>query len=271
MKKLKNYLTAISISLLTVGILSCEDDKEKIGVAVETIEAEAGFDLSDRSDWVLIMGGYVYDFTVDGNQLTGSCRETPYHFSYGLPSANGAEEVCLYHPDYLRTSTKLSPREPEIIDQSTLFKFTYYDPLRGPYIGDIVPNIRNITFYHFNALLNFKLSGIPEDAKVTIRTENIYTILPLQDGEDKAVYKAIVPPSNRKESLSLIVEVNGKAYEAIIRWDTAKERTKGFAHNFDAIGDSTLLTFTARIDAEDKLVIEDMEIEGWSTNWPISR
>jgi len=271
MNILKNYLATICFSILSIGLLSCEDDKEKIGVAVESIEAEAGFDLSNRSDWVLLMGGYVYDFTVSGNKLKGSFRETPYYFSYGLPSANGSEEISLFHPNYLGTKTKTSPPEPRIIDQSTLYKLTYYDPLRGPYIGDIVPNIKNITLYHFNALLSFRLSDIPKEAKVTVRERNIYTILPLQDEEDKAVYKAIVSPSNRNDNLVLIVEVNGKTYETIIRWDMAKAKTKGSAYHFDAIGDSSLLTFTARIDAEDKLVIEDMEIEGWSTSWPISQ
>lgn len=281
----QNYLSKVFFSILSPFILiSCSDNAitpdESQGVAVERIDANINFSLEHRQDWTLSLSNYKYNYTINGNVLNATASGEPFRFRPTETTANGSHEILLRSPLYgslsvfeTQTQNRAMNQIFYIGDQTTEEKLTICDVLRGPYIGNIVSHLKDITLYHMNALLDFTLTDIPDDAEVTILPKIGYDpyIKPWRDGSS---CKAIVLPNCDTEDLTLCIKTKNKTYVKLIPWTSAEEKEptkRSLPVQFGKLGNSTLLQFEARINAEDELVIEHLSIEFWSTRWPLTQ
>ena len=279
----QTFLSIILFSILNTFILvSCSDtpnpDDTPQGVAVEQIEAGINFSLEHRQDWVLSLGAYPYNYTTQGNVLRATATNEPFRFHPTETTANGSHEILLRSPLYgslsvfeTHTQNRAMAQVAYIGDQTTEEKLAICDILRGPYIGKIASNLKGITLYHMNALLDFTLTDIPENAEITILSKqgNDPYIKPWRNGQS---CKAIVPPNCDTEDLTLCIKMKNNDYEKQILWTSAEEKVsakRSLPTQFGKLGNSTWLQFEARINAENELVIEHMSIEFWSTRWPL--
>lgn len=258
---------AILYILIILCLISCDktdlDNSPKDEIVVQTIEATANFDLSARKDWVVYVGSQRYHFETEGNKLRiTSPAEEPFSFPYEATTGNIIIQMVPKDYGKERAESKI----PFIIeDQSTIERFMNADRLRFAYNGEAKTNITGITIYHFNTLLTFSVSNLPEDAKVYI--EQIYDqkITPLK--EDKAInsFKAIVFPNN--QYVSLLIETPGKSYKAIVP-PLPTSRSPGMAIG---TGNSSILSFDAEINGDDELEIKNYRKTSLSSEWPISQ
>lgn len=261
------YLYALSLFSIIVGCSNDEDSKpNEKETPVKKIEAHINFDLSKRSDWTLSMGGYIYDYEIHDNKLIGTPKDEPFHYAAGMEETNGSTEVIL------RSSTPQNrlnmPKTPEFVDQSSIEKFIIEDMLVGRYKGKVKEEITNLKLVHYNALLDFKVTNIPENAEIFIKQQDKQTITPLKDENKANSYKAIVWSSNKYEEIKLIIKISEKTYETVLREEVKKSRS--LAYHFDGIGNGSIVNFIGRINAEDKLVIEELSIDSWAEEWPIN-
>lgn len=280
MKRMDSIYLLLVFILFPEIMVSCDAEKllkPKEGVAVETIEASASFDLSfrDRDNWVLYMGGYAYDFTVDNKNNKSiqaiTPQEKPFRFEYGQEKASGKEMLYFYSAKYGRP-TQANLVKAHIEEQSTIEKFIICDPLMGPYTGAVTGHISGISLYHVNALLDFKLVDIPQDAIVRIRQVNGQEIIPLCKSVEEQAYQAIVFPYNKNTDLVLVVQIGNKTYTTLIFPQSFKdEDTRMNISYSDGIGNSSVTTFTARLGEDNKLLIESRKRIPWTKYWPISR
>lgn len=281
----RNYLSKVFFSILSPFILiSCSDNAitpdESQGVAVERIDANINFSLEHRQDWTLSLSNYKYNYTINDNVLNATASGEPFRFRTTETTANGSHEILLRSPLYgslsvfeTQTQNRAMNQIFYIGDQTTEEKLTICDVLRGPYIGNITGHLKGITLYHMNALLDFTLTNIPSNAEITIlsKTGHDPYIKPWRNG---SACKAIVLPNCDTEDLILRIKMNNKTYEKLISWTSAEEKEptkRSLPTQFGKLGNSTLLQFEARINAEDELVIEHLNIEFWSTRWPLTQ
>ncbi|MDL2305793.1 hypothetical protein LJC72_10720 [Bacteroides sp. OttesenSCG-928-D19] len=266
-KKIYLYLSAV---LMVAFASSCQHHQDMPdvlvkGVDVQSFEASCNFDLSARSNWDLSLGAEPYYFTVEGNRLIGtSPKDKPYHLPYEME--NGNVQALLIPPNYWRKWSS-SQKVPLIDDQSTPEKFMLCDPLRGPYTGKAEENITGIYFYHYNALLSFVVEDAPEGSKVFVEQMYDQKITPLPDANNPNAYKAIVFPHNK--NVVIVVETGSKTYKTLLFNNPQTRDTMSYYP--DGIGSSTVLTFTARINEEDELVVENINRKTWSKEWPVGQ
>lgn len=269
MKQIK-CLRPVLTALLLTSFFSCDnnDEQEKQGISVLSIEASTNFDLSYRTDWNLRMGGHLYDFTITGNKLHAVPHAEPFHFAYGQEHSNGAQEFVLFPPTENKDTRDLGPVIPPTADQSTWKKFIAHDLLRGLYRGNVVENITDVTFIHHDALLDFKLINIPEEAKVLVVQNGspIQIITPLRDEADPNAYKAIVFQHNTLGTIGIVIEHNNKQYKTLLKYESDQSRSMAY----NALT-SAVVRFDVQMDDEDYLIIKNLKVETFSTEWPISR
>lgn len=281
----QNYLSTVLLPFLSTFILmACSDNNafpdDPQGVAVERIDATMNFNLEHRQDWTLSLGSCKYNYTVTDNTLSATANGEPFRFRPAQTTANGSQEILLCSPLYGSLSvfeTQVENRAMSPIlyigDQTTEEKLTICDELRGPYVGNITSHLQGITLYHMNALLDFTLTNIPDNAEVTILSKvgSDPYIKPWRNG---SACKVIVLPYCDTEDLTLCIKMNNRTYKKLIPWASAEEKEpakRSLPTQFGKLGNSTWLQFEARINAEDELVIEHMNIEFWSSRWPLTK
>lgn len=250
---------------LSLSFLSCDKNSSDSGVIVESIEASINFDLSARSNWLF----YVHDKRYEFTNVNGTLSAIPYNSEkpYVFPSSteSGNIRILLYSPNYGRTR-EAAKVPPSLENQSTLERFTNCDILKGEYQGTAQPHLTNITLYHENALLDFQTINIPSNAQVYIRQIHDQTITPLRDTTDPTQYKAIIFPHNHLFQIIVGVKTENKTYETPLAPLSRKEISYP-----DGVGNSAIIVFTAAINAEDELVIENLQREAFSKKWPIKQ
>lgn len=256
-------LLYLLILLLATG---CDDNSfnasPKDGVAVETIEATANFDLSARKNWIAYVGTEKYNFEVEGNKLSiTSPQKDPFRFAYGETSGNAIIQMVPENYGRPRDSEKIPFN---IEDQSTPEKFMNCDRLRFVYTGEAKENLSGISIYHFNTLLTFDINNLPQNAKVFIMQAYDQKITPLKEDPNLNAYKAIVFPNNAY--VALIVETPAKTYRAIIS-KQGQVRSPGTA---SGMGNSAIVSFTADINEKEELIINNFQITSYSKEWPIN-
>lgn len=280
--KLSTFLLSACCSFALASCSNSDDNEPDSpqGTAVKSLEASINFNLENRSDWTLSFSGFKYDININGKMLTATAIDKPFLFNAGITEANGANEIYFCSPLYgtlfleSENGKGRAMAKPFYIgDQTTEEKVAICDALRGPYAGKVSNHLKGITLYHMNALLDFTLSNIPDNAQILIHS---------QVGQDRYIKpwrkenscKAIVLPYCDTKDLSLIIKTGNKTYETLIPWTLATEKeraTRSLPTQFFKLGNSTWLQFQARINAEDELIIEDMSIEPWSKRWPLAR
>lgn len=282
--------STLLLALSTCMLTSCENTRhmdpepDKEGIAVETIEGTAAFDLSARSDWSLVVGkpsgggikGYSYEYSVDGSKITASSSAgTEFRFAYGQKISYGEPAIMLIARNYGIKTRNVGQRTPNLENQSTVEKFTICDPLIGRYEGEVTPNLKNIQFNHVNALLTFSIDNLPANAEVCIKMFNQY-IAPLQENNGgTSSYKAIVLPNTplNSSNLVLLIKAGEKVYEKNIP-NTENKQTRSDVYvpptsDNSTLDNSTVLSFTAYIDTEDQLQIDNVEKKSRTKVWPI--
>jgi len=262
---MKTILSSLFFAtLFIVAFSSCDKDKDepgiKDGVVVKTAEASADFDLTTRKDWAFFIGGYTYNFTIEGNKLSAiSARDSHFRFQYG--ETTGSTSFLLYPKDYGKGVRDEMVKKPIIENQSTKERFLNCDPLRAIFSGDVSENLKGAAFKHYNALLMFNVLDLPEDAEVLVKQLYDQTITPLQDEEDPTLYKAIIFPENEKPIL--VVNTNEKKYEVQIQRGAGSPRmniSSGLSNN-------TVVSFKAIINEDDQLIISDLDGKSNSSDW----
>lgn len=261
-----NFFHVLMLLPFVAFLSSCSDNNEAItpkGTAVKSIEASTNFDLSHRSDWVLSMSGYKYDFTVDGNALKGIPQDEPFHYSYGQETTNGATEFILRPP--VKDTRDIGPVIPPTADQSTWEKLIGYDLLRGIYSGNVVENITGVTFLHHDALLDFTMTNLPPNAQVfVVQWDGDQIITPFYDEETES-YKAIVAQQNTLQSIYIMVEANGKRYFTSLHSES--DETRSMAYNKFT---SAVVNFNVDVnDEEETLEVGKLKIDYFSKEWPL--
>lgn len=270
MKQIKFFQLAMLLPFM--ALTSCNDNNEvdaPKGTPVMSIEASTNFDLSHRSNWILGMSGYRYNFTVEGNTLRATPQDEPFHFGYGQGTTNGATEFVLYPPADTNDTRAVGPIIPPTADQSTWEKLISYDLLRGIYAGNVVEDITGVTFIHHDALLDFTVTNLPANAKVFVfQWSGKQKIIPFYDEETES-YKAIVAQQNTRKTLYIVVEANGERYFTSLYNES--DETRSMAYNAFT---SAVLSFNVKMEAEEEneektLVVEKLNVDYYSKEWPL--
>lgn len=225
MKNLIRYCFPLIILLF---IVSCSDnkDEETKGVPLQTAEGISKVDLSDRSEWKLMIG-YIYsystsasdyNFSIDKNKIMVlSPKDQPFLFDRSYKEGDtGYAPLWLVSKDYT-TRTKTSPTPPvypNIKDQSTAEKFFNADALCCNYQSTVSPHIKDLVFTHANALLEFETEGLPENAKIEVY--NYGRITPLRDSNNTNRYKAIAVANREYGPSAITITIDNKSYIAFI-------------------------------------------------------
>lgn len=261
-----NIVSYILISIFSFYLSSCDRSSPipDSGTILETIEATINFDLSSRTNWKLYAGDKRYQFTVDGSTLYAKPYGSSKPFVFPHSTGTGKMQLLLFPPDYGKTRSE-STLPPNFENQSTYEKFMACDMLKAEYSGMINPNLQNITLYHENALLNFNVTNIPQNANVFIGQIRYQKIKPLKDGSDPTSYKAIVFPTNYYKSINLVVETDHKTYSTTLE----SSKTRMPSHYPEGLGNSAVVSFHAFINEQDELEIENLKREAFSKEWPI--
>lgn len=235
------------------------------GTIVESIEATINFDLSARKDWKLYVGGKRYQFTINGNTLSASPENSSKPFVFPTSSGTGKVQLLFYPNNYGKTRDESTP-PPNLEKQETPDKFMVCDMLKAEYSGAVSQHLKDITLYHENTLLDFKVTGVPENARIYISQLYYQAIKPLRSSDDPTAYKAIVFPYNNFNTVYLGIEIEGKIYSASL--NTGKTRMPSYP---DGLGNSAIISFHAFINEQGNLIIENLERKSFSKSWPINQ
>lgn len=268
--KLFRSFSLLAVSFLTLLSCSSKDDPQPYNaIGVFEVEASANFDLSARAGWDMYVGNttvgaFPYTFEVTGNKLSASPSNERKPFKFTTP--NDRAVITLVSKDYYTGTRTEMTLPPNFENQSTPDNFMRCDMLKAEYYGDAASELKDITFLHQNALLNFKTVDIPEDAQVYIQQNRKQLITPLRNSEDPTAYKAIVFPDNDPYEIEVVVKLeNGQTYKKPL-----SQRTRMSMPRPDGIGASAVVEFTARM-TENGLRIEDLERKPYAKEWPLER
>lgn len=204
--KMKTCLCELLLVLL-VSMTACSSDDEnpeddvQQGIAINSIRATSGMDLSARRGWLFRVGYSnpdcrYYDYTVEGSELHALADETNvYRFDERWKEGHllgmSNRLVCYFQDKRYFRSThnrSMSPEVPDISDQSTEEGFLIADRLEAVYTGAVKSVLSDMELVHANSLIEFKIEGISAGADVGVRAGNML-IAPfrLNDGTYKAI------------------------------------------------------------------------------------
>ncbi|GEM_PF-4542939 len=240
-------------------------------VIVETVEAEANFDLTSRSDWNLTVESTEYQATINGNKVTGIPVEYPHYAYYGGMDVF----VYLHHPG-LSTEALRAEQIVPIKSQNTKEKLWMYDILEADCIA--TENITGAKLKHWGTLLEFTISGLPDDAELFLTERNNTIVWPYRNEEKPDMYQAILNPANNHQSIALVIRTADGVYGQVI--DTTKStivESRMYLNTERNLLKGVMFTFNAKVEAieegEDKkltISIEDL-IANTSGNWPVTQ
>lgn len=267
--KLRKSFGFVLLSVL-FSFTQCSDDDnlkpETKGVAVKKADAVVCTDLSNKSDWMLLIGGdwnsqngISYNFSVENKNITAHSPKNAFYtfkeeYAEGdLLVPDDYTYIRFVSPNYY-SETNIMPSyaaerpRPVIHDQSSFEKLTKADILFCRYMGVVAEHLTDINLIHGNVLLDFETINIPPGAEIKIQGGVAGLITPYQENESH--YKAI--------ALSLLSTLSQN--EIILFYGNEQVSVKT---NF--ILADTHYRFTLRFDEQKKeLIIENLIQTVWS-------
>lgn len=208
MKK-HSILLLFSVAMF-LGLASCDDDNERKKVPIRSVEGTASFDVSDRADWTLLVGGYKYRLTVDGKKISGlpTSEDLTWHtgsqtwdksFAYDTSndhplgstmSGYGMDLRILLMPSDTEITEGFDIRLPptaDVLDQSTARLLQSADILAVWFKYVDKEHLTNLQFEHHNNFIQYKLEGFPEGAEVKLMSGKSEIQPLVVDGVAKAI------------------------------------------------------------------------------------
>lgn len=252
------------------GLMSCESDDNNViedsGIAVKSIQANSCVDLSNRTDWVLLVNSIQYNCTKEGNGLIATVKEKTCHFKPGYEKGSmvfygAGPAIQLVAPGYhIEKRTKsMAPTPPDIADQTTLEKMLRADKLSTYYSGIVSENLTDVELTHANALLEFEVIGVLANTKVLVNS--YMPITPFKEGDNK--YKTIVLAEGGAYDANIKISIGGKYYSVSLRetMQTKLHPITGSGH----IQRDTHYKFTVEFDSENEVLqIKNVQKSQWS-------